>query len=209
MIYPLIAPGVTGISGWYDNRLEVPGTRDYILEHSSIYIREYRVSTGYQSATCLLRTGITYEYTFIFSYLAPGALLLLLCAFIYLSLMIFVLVVYTIRVIGTKLPCTRCMLHFDQFVPRIYNYTPPLLLLLWRKWSKKVGSKANKKARKRPQESWDIAAPCTRTNPPKKVLICCAFGRRTWDVVVFVVVRIYLFGVDDVLYLLLLFTLYE
>ena len=73
MIFSLIAPGVTGITGWYDNKLVVPGVRHSIREHSSTYVWEYRVSTGYQSITCLLRTGITHKYAFIFSYLAQGA----------------------------------------------------------------------------------------------------------------------------------------
>ena len=64
-----------------------------------------------------------------------------------------------------------------------------------------------KKQENCPQESWDISATRTRTTPPKKVLVCCAFELRTWDFVV-VVVRVYFFGVDDFLYLML-FTLFE
>ena len=145
-----LQPG-TMSGSWY----QVPGARHYIREHSSMYVREYRVSTGYQSITCLLRNDITYKYAFIFSYLAPGA---------------FVAVVVVEKV---------------------------------RKKSRKQGTK---KKENRPQEGWDIEAPRTRTTPPKKVLVCCAFGLRTWNFVV-VVVRIYLFSVDDFLYLLL-FTLY-
>ena len=91
-----------------------------------------------------------------------------------------------------------------------------LLLLLWRKISLKSKKHGTKKKREnRPQESWDIAAPRTRTNPSKKFLVSCAFELCTWDVVVVVVVvivavvRINKFSVDDVLCLLLLFTVYE
>ena len=53
-------------------RYQVPGRR-YIREHSSVYVPEYRVYTGYKSITCLLRTGITDKYAFMLSYLAPSA----------------------------------------------------------------------------------------------------------------------------------------
>ena len=62
MICRLIAPGVTGIAGGYDNRLVVSGARHDIREHSNIYVQECRVYAGYQSITCMLRTGITYKY---------------------------------------------------------------------------------------------------------------------------------------------------
>ena len=50
VICPLIAPGVTGITGWYDNRLVVPGARHYIREHSSIYARECKVYIGVRAS---------------------------------------------------------------------------------------------------------------------------------------------------------------
>ena len=84
-----------------------------------------------------------------------------------------------------------------------------LLLLFWKKITLKVRSKAQKKRENRPQESWDIAAPRTMTNPSKKFLVSYAFELCSWDfVVVVVVVRINKFSVD-VLCLLLLFTVYE
>ena len=46
--------------------------------------------SSYQSITCLLRTGMTYEYEYIVTYHVPvtKCFLLLLCAFFYLTLMI-------------------------------------------------------------------------------------------------------------------------
>ena len=54
-IGPLFAPGITGTTGSYENKLVVPEVQPYKFEN----IRS-RVSAGYQSTTCLLRTGITY-----------------------------------------------------------------------------------------------------------------------------------------------------
>ena len=51
----LITTVVTGITACYDNRLVVPT----IFEIIATYIFE---NIGYQSITCLLRIGITYEY---------------------------------------------------------------------------------------------------------------------------------------------------
>ena len=53
-----------------------------------------------------------------------------------------------------------------------------------------------------------------RTNLPKAVLVCCAFGLRTWDFVIVVVaaavvIRIYLFSAYGFSHMLLLLTLYE
>ena len=107
----LQAGTITG--SWY----QVPGTRDYIREHSSIYVQECRVYTGYQSITCLLRTGTTYKYAFIFSYMAPGAL---------------------------------------------------FLLLLWRKWSTKLGSKEHKKARKSPPRELGYNSTSYQDQPPQQ-----------------------------------------
>ena len=72
MICPLIAPGVTGIAGWYHKSLVVLGARHYIREHSRIYVRENRY-LHLPEHPCLLRIGITYRYEFTFSYLAPGS----------------------------------------------------------------------------------------------------------------------------------------
>ena len=54
----------------WDYRLEreqARGTRG-----TTIYVREYRVSTGYQSTTCLLRTGITYQVCMNIHFFIPG-----------------------------------------------------------------------------------------------------------------------------------------
>ena len=71
----------TGISDWYQ------------LATRIIHVPVYRVRRGSRgSPVCYVLVRTTYKYTFIFQYLAPGALLLLLlllCAFIYLALMIF------------------------------------------------------------------------------------------------------------------------
>ena len=64
VICALIAPRVTGITAWHDNRLVVPGTRYqalYTRAQQHIYARILDMYM-YQSITCLLRTGITYEY---------------------------------------------------------------------------------------------------------------------------------------------------
>ena len=60
MLCPLKDTGATRITGWYGNKLVVPGARYYIREHSTIYLREYRVSSATRaSSVCyVLVSGI-------------------------------------------------------------------------------------------------------------------------------------------------------
>ena len=65
VICPLKDTGATGIPGWYDNRLVVPGASHYIRGHRTIYVREYRVYTATRaSPVCYVLISRMYEYSY-------------------------------------------------------------------------------------------------------------------------------------------------
>ena len=119
-----------------------PGTRKivFLLQFTLDVLSIYRVHPPQESwyiryQVAAPRTSTKPPTKSLFAALldcVPGILLLLLLAFLYFGVDVFLyllcVVVYTIRVIGTKVPGTRCILrvlHCKQLVRGMYSYTPP------------------------------------------------------------------------------------
>ena len=171
------------------------------------YIWYVEVADDHLFATYWYVPGTIYKYAFIFPYLAPGSFIIVVIVIVVVVIVVIAVVVVVLLLLlcaiiylALKSFYTCCCLHYTSSWYQGTSYQVYITLRAV------VSTKKSKKIAPKRVETYQYLVP--GQPPPKKVLVCCAFGLRTWDFVV-LVVRIYLFGVDEFLCLMLLFILYE